>query len=174
MKPELKVVDKTETPAALSRDFPIDDQEWDCWFEEDELAKEWEEREAALEDERRKEKNRVHVSETIETLSSPLSPDERLDLAELMAEAQGRKEKAEAEINGLKDRLKPIIKEAETEIADAARELRANSKEAQVTVRKTIDYELGIVSEIRLDTGEEISSRGIRESERQMRFRDVA
>ena len=161
-KPDLRVVKEKETEdwgrSALGRDIP--DQE--------ELEREWLNRLAALAD---KPRPRINRSRAMETLPCRFSDSERADMTREMILANQERESREKALEDLKDekkRLEGFIKEADKTISATLKSLDRGFEDRSVEVEKIVNYTDGLVTYFRLDTGEEIRTRPLNESERQM------
>ena len=156
-KPDLKVIKADPKRRVL----PWDDEQ----LTDEALAAEWESR---LTEMQGTPKPRIHRKRTLKHLDYIFSPEELRDMGADLAEAVRDKNLAEAEIASFRKSKKPIIEAAEERASELARLINVGSDERPVECEEAINYDDGLVTITRLDTGEEIGTRPLNPEERQM------
>ena len=112
--------------------------------------------------------SKIVETKTTRHLRCKLTDEERLNYGQQQADALQARDQAEDEIAEIKGtyKAKILAKDAEIKVLSAA--LLSGHEFRDVTCTATHDYTGGIVTTIRLDTGEAVESREMTEDERQM------
>lgn len=101
-------------------------------------------------------------------LPVPLTDPERLQLGQDMAAAQSKAEQTERDKDAADKAFKGQIEAAYADVSDVAQKLRFGKVHRTVSCQHMMDYRLGRIRVVRMDTGEEIESRSMTSQERQM------
>ena len=166
-KPALKVIKKNSEPAPKA--LPAGTR-WADWYDDEALARAWEERKKALRAEAAG-RARIRRSTVVEDCEHRFTVQELAEMAGELSEKIKTIQGFEAQLETLKESTKSYkqqILDTEKEIRELGQKIRDGWEMRPTQVEEQIDYDEGLVSYIRLDTGEEIRSRGLRNSERQM------
>lgn len=110
----------------------------------------------------------IRVKYASRALMCRLTRQEHLDRGQSLAStihAIGDEERRQKEA---KERMKEAMTGLEEEAGRLARIVQEGQEERQVRVRFEFDYDKGRVTVIREDTGEEVESRSMNDTERQM------
>ena len=143
---------------------------WSDWYDDEALKRAWEEREKALRSEA-VSRARIRCSTVVEDCEHRFTVPELAEMAGELSEKIKIIQGFEAQLETLKESTKSYkqqILDTEKEIRDLGQKIRDGCEMRPTQVEERIDYGECLVSYIRLDTGEEIRSRGLRNSERQM------
>ena len=167
-KADLKIVKPEPVEKALPCGEEWNGLDWEDWYDDDRLAREWEERMNGIQEESRP---RVHRSIIEEDLPHEFTMDELRELTDRMVKADKDREDAERRLESLglvQKEIKGEIAKHDKAIREARWDIERGEEIRPTQVEKTIDYDAGYVTFFRLDTGEEVRTRPIRDDERQM------
>lgn len=113
---------------------------------------------------------KVVKTEVNEYLKYQFSEKELKDLAMKMAQATIKANDAEEKKKAVMAGFKDEIEQQQLVSKRASRDINNGYEMRDIKCVKKIDYENGIVTITRLDTGEEVENREIRDSERQRKL----
>jgi len=121
------------------------------------------------------EQKKKHVRINTEDRSLPvmLSRDETLDYGKKLADAHQAMTELELEEVSFKQQIKSRMAIIESEIGAKSCALRQGYEHRKVKCEITMDYDHGIIRITRTDTGKEVESRKMTDSERQLGFESI-
>ena len=93
---------------------------------------------------------------------------EKQELGDELAQAILEKREAEAELNNFRTEIKNRITKNESKIETYSEYIRSGYRMQNVDCEIRLDYDAGMVTVVRMDTGEEIETRSMAEDERQI------
>ena len=96
-----------------------------------------------------------------------LTVDEVADHAQNLAQLIARQGETEAEFDGVKKTWKGRLEDIEREINSESIKVREKRELRLVSCTRTIDFDAGLVTEYRNDTGETLTERPISDAEKQ-------
>ena len=111
--------------------------------------------------------------EFTQSLKVALTQKEILEAGETMADSQRELSQAEGELTSIKAQFKSRIEAADVKIKLNANLIRDKFEFRPVKCERVLDFKKEVVSEIRLDSGETVHSRPMKESEKQMTMEGI-
>lgn len=134
--------------------------------------------EEAKEPEEEKTEGEEQAEVTIEThkkfnqqLPCKLTDKEILDAADKMAEAERQLTETEESLKTVKAQFKAQTEQAQAEVARYANLIRSKTEFRMIECEKFMNYEAGVITETRLDTGEKLGEREMTEAEKQVQMK---
>ena len=124
--------------------------------------------EADKETAKTKKTRKPHKVKFHRTLSCRLTKDELLESGKTLANAHERINRKEEELKSVKSQIQSEIDLEEAKIGRHSAMLQTGIEYREVQCERTIDYVSGMVTEIRLDSLEQLDHRKIAGSEMQM------
>ncbi len=113
------------------------------------------------------DKNRFHIEPVIEHLPYTFTEQEKGELGKQLAKCFADHTEAEGRLKSIATQIKAEIAMIDGEMTSLSEKIRSGKEYRNVKCEKTFDYRLGVVTYIRLDTGEVYRERPLDEAERQ-------
>jgi|GEM_PF-4963246 len=109
----------------------------------------------------------------MKNLKCKLSNFEKAEIAKQLVELVGKKEEVEYEKQAASSRYGSQLKEIWKEIAELGKKHREGEEYREVECYTHFDWENGVVSVIRIDTHETVSTRTVTSDERQIHLDEI-
>lgn len=109
----------------------------------------------------------VKIERFTRSLRVQLTPEEVADRADRAAAKLAERDDKESEQKAEAKRAKAVIEQVEAELRNLSNEVRTRSTYRNVDIERRFEYKRGRVVDIRLDTGEVIEDRPMKEYEMQ-------